>query len=113
MKPKMLQKLTLEVAKTGANGKPLLDKYSKPIVEKQEFACRTRVNGETLRNSQISVEDARDELDVLPNTPVKENAKVIYTTTSGEVKQGTIKSIVETPNLTASKIYFKTCVING
>ena len=113
MKPAMKQHLTLYIPKVDGNGKPILDKYSKPITIAKDFKCRTREHGEVSNTAQIRVEDARDEIDVLPITPVQENLKVKYTTISGEVKEGTIKAIAETTNLTASKIYFRTCVVDG
>lgn len=113
MKPKMKQHLTLQIPQVDSNGKKVLDKYSKPITVSKDFICRTREHGEVNNTAQIRVEEARDEIDVLPNTPVQENMEVKYTTISGEVKKGTIKAISETTNLTTSKIYFKTCVIDG
>lgn len=113
MKPKMLQSLTLQVPKLDSNGKPVLDKYSKPITTSKEYKCRTREHGEVLNTTQIRIEDSNDVVDVMPDVPVQENLEVSYTTISGERKKGTIKAIAETTNLTASKVYFKTCVING
>lgn len=113
MKPAMRQHLTLQVPKVDSKGKPVLDKYSKPLTEAKDYKCRTRERGESSNTAQIRVEDARDELDVMPGTPVQENLEVKYTTIGGEVKKGTIKAIAETTNLTASKVYFRTCVIDG
>lgn len=113
MKPRMKQHLTLQIPKVDSNGKQVLDKYSKPITTSKNFICRTREHGEVNNTAQIRVEDARDEIDVLPDTPVQENLEVRYTTISGEVKKGTIKAIAETTNLTASKVYFRTCVVDG
>lgn len=112
MRPKMNQSLILEVAKLNENGKPILDKYSRPIVSKSSHVCRTREHGEALTTPQLRVQDGKDEIDVLPDTPVTEGAKVEYTTIGGRRKHGTILSIVETTNLTASKVYFRTCVVD-
>lgn len=113
MKPVMLQTLTLQVPKTDSKGKPVLDKYSKPITISEQYKCRTREHGETLRTSQLRIEDSRDEIDVNPNTPVQEGLEVSYTTISGELKKGSIKAVAETTNLTASRVLFKTVVIDG
>ncbi len=113
MRPFMNQHLTLEVAQLDKNGKPMRDKYSKPLVMTQDYPCATRVHGEEIRTSQLRVEDSRDEIDVMPDVPVQEGAKVIYSTITGEIKTGTILAISETMNLSGSKIYFRTCVVNG
>lgn len=109
----MLQTLTLQIPKIDSNGKPVLDKYSKPITTSKVYKCRTREHGEVLNTSQLRIEDSKDEVDVMPDTPVQEGMEVSYTTISGEQKKGSIIAIAETPNLTASKVYFRTCVING
>ncbi|WP_241958580.1 hypothetical protein [Staphylococcus haemolyticus] len=109
----MKQRLTLSVPKLDANGKVMRDKYSKPLTTTQDYKCRTRVHGEERQSNQLRIDDARDEIDVMPNVPVDEGLEVEYTTISGKVKKGTIKAIAETPNLTGSKIYFRTLIING
>lgn len=113
MKPPMRQQLTLEVSKLDKNGKPMLDKYSKPLTTTSTYKCRTREHGEVMRTSQIRVEDAKDEIDVMPDVPVNESAKVKYTTIGGETKSGIIRAISESTNLSGSKVYFRTCVIDG
>lgn len=113
MKPPMRQTLTVSVPKLDDRGKPILDKYSKPIVEKRTFKCRVRENGELLRNNQSSIEDARDEIDVMPTVHVNEGLSVSYITIGGTIKSGIIKKIVETTNVSASKVLFRTLIINA
>lgn len=109
----MRQTLTISVPKLDDRGKPILDKYSKPIVEKQSFKCRVRENGGLLRGLKSSIEDARDEIDVMPNVQVNEGLSVSYVTIGGTTKSGLIDSIVETTNISASKVLFRTLIING
>lgn len=113
MKPPMRQSLTISVPKLDDRGKPILDKYSKPIVEKQTFKCRVRENGGLLRGLKSSVEDARDEIDIMPTVNANEGLSVSYVTIGGITKSGIIESIVETTNVSASKVLFRTLIING
>lgn len=109
----MHQRLMLSVPKLDASGKVIRDKYSKPLTTVSTYKCRTRVHGEERQSMQLRVDDARDEIDVMPDVPVDEGLDVSYTTISGEEKKGTIKAIAETTNLTANKIYFRTLTIDG
>lgn len=113
MRPAMHQTITLSVPKLDAKGNVVRDKYSKPITTESSYPCRTRVHGEERQNTQLRIADARDEIDVMPDVPVQETMSVTYTTITGETKHGIIQAIAETTNLTASKIYFRTLVING
>ena len=109
----MKQRLMLSVPQLDKNGRVMRDKYSKPITTQKEFQCRTRVHGEERQSYQLRVDDARDEVDVMPFVDVQEGQEVEYTTIGGEVKKGAIKAIAETTNLTASKVYFRTLTIDG
>ncbi|PTK30826.1 hypothetical protein BUZ49_04090 [Staphylococcus hominis] len=113
MKPTMRQRLIIKKPKLDANGNVMRDRYSKPITTEQEFKCHTRVHGEESKTLDLRIENARDEIDVMPNVPVDEGLEVEYTTISGHLKKGVIKAITETPNLTGSKIYFRTLIIDG
>lgn len=119
MKPAMKQTITVNVPYKNEKGQQSYDKYGRPITVKETvshkpltFPCHTRERGELYRDLQFRMEDARDEVDVMPDVPVNEGMEVSYTTISGKTKKGIIQAITETPNLTGSKIYFRTCVIN-
>lgn len=113
MKPPMRQSISISIPKLDDKGKPMLDKYSKPIVEDKTFKCRVRENGGLKQTNQISVEDARDEIDVMPSTPVNEGMSVSYKTIGGAKKTGKIAGIVESTNISASRVNFRTLIING
>lgn len=113
MKPPMRQSISINVPKLDDKGKPVLDKYSKPIVEERTFKCRVRENGGLKQDNRIAVEDARDEIDVMPNVPVNEGLSVAYKTIGGAKKTGRIASIVESTNISASRVNFRTLIING
>ncbi|MDU0429209.1 hypothetical protein QVA60_01745 [Staphylococcus chromogenes] len=112
MRPAMRQRITIKIPMLDARGKPILDDYGKAKTESKAGVCRTRENANLRTNELISVQDANDEVDVMPSFPYKVGAEVEYSTIQGVVKKGIVIGYTESTNLTASKVYFRTLVID-
>ncbi|MCQ9290702.1 hypothetical protein [Staphylococcus hyicus] len=112
MKPAMRQRITIKMPILDSKGKPTLDDYSRPKTESKTGVCRTREKANLLTNERLSIQDANDEIDVLPSFPYKVGAEVLYTTIQGVEKKGTIIGYTESTNITASKVYFRTLIVD-
>ena len=112
MKPAMRQRITMKVPFLDSRGKPILDDYGRAKTESKTGICRTRENANLRANEHLSVQDANDEVDVMPSFPYKVGAEVAYTTIQGVEKRGTVIGYTESTNLTASKVYFRTLIVD-
>ncbi|HDT9274220.1 TPA: hypothetical protein REH32_001224 [Staphylococcus pseudintermedius] len=113
MKPVMNQSITIEIPTLDDKGRIKLNDYGQPLTKKVSGKCRVVENGEVRRNEMLAITDASDEIDVLPNFPIVDGAKVTYTTIGGITKNGTIKTHTETTNLTANKVYYRTLIVDA
>lgn len=113
MIPPMRQSITMFVPILDENGNESYDDYGQPLTDTSTFKCRVNEHAELQRNKTFVYDDAVDEVDVMHDIPVDTGIKVEYTTRRGTVKKGTVKSYTETTNLSASRTYFRTLIING
>ncbi|UXS61027.1 hypothetical protein [Staphylococcus ureilyticus] len=113
MIPPMRQSITISIPLIDDNGNEIYNDYGKPLTDTSTFKCRVNEHAELQRSKTFVYDDAVDEVDVMHDVPIETGVEVEYTTRRGTVKKGTVKSYTETTNLSASRTYFRTLIING
>lgn len=113
MKPTMRQRITIKIPIFDSKGKQIYNDYGIAKTESKTDKCRTRENANVQRDELLSIQDANDEIDVLPTFPVVAGAEVTYTTISGKEKKGKVVAYSESTNLTASRVYFRTLIVDA
>lgn len=113
MKPAMRQSATISRAVFGTDGKPKLDRFGKPLVEKVPTKARVRTITKLIRTAAGNEHDSFVEIDVPHDVAVRAGETVDYIKIDGTSGSGQIVEVSESVNLTASRVWFRTLHTDG
>lgn len=113
MKPRMLQTATIYREALNPDGTIFKDRYGKAKTEKVVSKARVRSVTKVIRTAAGVEHDSIIEIDVPAKTHVAAGNTIDYVKIDGTTGSGTVVSINEATNLTASRVLFKTLVTDG
>lgn len=113
MMPPMRQKVSLLLPVIGDDGKAVKDVYGKPKTQKVESKARVQRTSKVIQDAQGTEHRIALEIDLPPEVNPKSGVSIEFTEISGEVLTGVIRSKEESVNLSGSKVYFRTVLVDG
>lgn len=113
MRPAMRQTATINRALIGADGKPQLDRFGKPLTEKIPTKASVRTVTKLIRTASGTEHDSFVEIDVPPEVVVRAGDKVDYVKIDGSKGSGQVIEVAESVNLTISRVWFRTLHTDG
>lgn len=113
MKPPMRQKVTANVPILDDNGKPMIDKYGKPVTKPIKSKGRVQFKSQLVRTADGREHKVNLEVDLPPNFNPDEGQEVEGKDADGNPFKGTIKAKEDIISLTGSKVHYRTVFVDG
>lgn len=113
MKPPMKQKVTAHIPVLDENGKPIRDKYDRPVTKPKTSKARVQIKNNVVLDTTGAEKLANVEIDLPTEFNPDAGSEIEYVTIAGYEGSGTIVSKDETTNIAGSKVYYRTVYVDG